>query len=64
MFHKTNTVDYAIVLEGEIWAMLDEGQTLMHAGDVLIQRRTNHSWSNRSSENCRIAFILLDAEPV
>jgi hypothetical protein len=64
MFHKTNTVDYALVLEGEIWAMLDEGETLMRAGDVLIQRGTNHSWSNRSGENCRIAFILVDAEPV
>jgi hypothetical protein len=64
MFHKTHTVDYAIVLEGEIWAMLDEGETLMRTGDVLIQRGTNHSWSNRSSQNCRIAFILLDAEPV
>ena len=43
MFHKTNTVDYAIVLEGEICAMLDEGETLMRAGDVLIQRGTSHS---------------------
>jgi hypothetical protein len=64
MFHKTHTVDYAIVLEGEIWAMLDEGETLMGPGDVLIQRGTNHSWSNRSDQNCRIAFILIDAEPV
>ncbi len=64
MFHKTNTVDYAIVLEGEIWAMLDEGETLMRPGDVLIQRGTNHSWSNRSDQSCRIAFILIDAEPV
>jgi quercetin dioxygenase-like cupin family protein len=63
MFHKTHTVDYAIVMEGEIWAMLDEGETLMRAGEVLIQRGTNHSWSNRSSQNCRIAFILIDAEP-
>ena len=64
MFHKTHTVDYAIVLEGEIWAMLDEGETLMRPGDILIQRGTNHSWSNRSDRNCRIAFILIDAEPV
>jgi hypothetical protein len=64
MFHKTHTVDYAIVLEGEIWAMLDEGETLMGPGDVLIQRGTNHSWSNRSDQYCRIAFILIDAEPV
>jgi len=45
LFHKTNTVDYGIVLEGEIWAMLDEGETLRRPGDVLIQRGTNHSWS-------------------
>ena len=64
LFHKTNTVDYAIVLEGEIWAMLEEGETLMRPGDVLIQRGTNHSWSNRSAQSCRIAFILVDAEPV
>ena len=64
MFHKTSTLDYAIVLESEVWAMLDEGETLMRAGDVLIQRGTNHSWSNRSDQNCRIAFILIDAEPV
>lgn len=62
MFHTTETVDYAIVLEGEIWAMLDETETLMRAGDVLIQRGTHHSWSNRSDKVCRIAFILIDAE--
>jgi mannose-6-phosphate isomerase-like protein (cupin superfamily) len=63
-FHKTATVDYAIVLEGEIWAMLDEGEVLMKQGDVLIQRGTNHSWSNRTDKPCRMAFILIDAEPV
>ncbi|HLH76519.1 MAG TPA: cupin domain-containing protein [Candidatus Binataceae bacterium] len=63
-FHQTNSVDYAIVLEGEIWAMMDEGETLMKAGDVLIQRGTFHAWSNRSSQPCRVAFILVDAEPL
>lgn len=58
-FHKTQTLDYAICLEGEIYAMLDEDETLMRAGDVLIQRATNHSWSNRSDKPCRMAFILL-----
>ena len=58
-FHKTPSLDYAIVLEGEIYAMLDKGETLMRAGDVLIQRATNHSWSNRSDRNCRMAFVLL-----
>ena len=58
-FHKTESLDYAIVLEGEIVAMLDEGETVMKAGDVLIQRATNHSWSNRTRQNCRMAFVLL-----
>ena len=63
-FHRTNTVDYAICLEGEIWAVLDEGETLMRAGDVMIQRGTYHAWSNRSDRSARMAFILIDAEPL
>jgi hypothetical protein len=58
--HVTDTVDYALVLSGEIYAVMDEGETLLKAGDVLIQRGTNHAWSNRSNENCRIAFVLID----
>ena len=58
--HTTQTVDYAIVLEGEIWAVMDEGETLMRAGDVLIQRGTNHAWANRSERTARIAFVLID----
>lgn len=58
-FHKTETLDYAICMEGEIYAMMDEGETLMRAGDVLIQRATNHSWSNRSDKPCRMCFVLL-----
>ena len=64
MFHTTETVDYAIVLDGEIWAMLDDTETLMRQGDVLVQRGTHHSWSNRSDKVCRMAFILIDAEPL
>ena len=63
-FHATDTVDYAICLEGEIWAVLDEDETLMRPGDVLIQRGTYHAWSNRSDRICRMAFILIDAEPL
>jgi quercetin dioxygenase-like cupin family protein len=63
-FHKTDTIDYAICLEGEIWAVLDEDETLMRPGDVLIQRGTYHAWSNRSDKMARMAFILLDAEPI
>jgi Cupin domain len=58
--HRTETVDCAIVLEGEIWAVMDEGETLMRVGDVLIQRGTNHAWANRSSRTARIAFVLID----
>jgi mannose-6-phosphate isomerase-like protein (cupin superfamily) len=63
-FHKTNTIDYAIVLSGEIYAMMDEGEVLLKAGDVLIQRGTNHAWSNRTGEPAVVAFVLIDAEPV
>ncbi|HEX5959552.1 MAG TPA: cupin domain-containing protein [Hyphomicrobiaceae bacterium] len=58
--HRTETVDYAIVLEGEIYAVMDQGETLMRAGDVLIQRGTNHAWANRSERTARIAFVLID----
>lgn len=62
-FHKTPTLDYAIVLEGEIHALLDEDETVMRAGDILVQRATNHSWSNRSGKPCRMAFVLIDLKP-
>ncbi len=63
-FHKTNSTDYAIVLSGEIYALMDEGETLLKAGDVLIQRGTNHAWSNRTNENAVLAFVLIDAKAV
>ena len=58
--HRTDTVDYAIVLEGEIDMMLDEQDVHLKAGDVVIQRGTNHAWANRYDKLCRIAFILID----
>jgi mannose-6-phosphate isomerase-like protein (cupin superfamily) len=61
--HRTQTIDYAIVLSGEIYAMLDEGEVLLKAGDVLIQRGTSHAWSNRTDKPARIAFVLIDASP-
>jgi mannose-6-phosphate isomerase-like protein (cupin superfamily) len=63
-FHKTATIDYAIVLSGEIYAMMDDGEVLLKAGDVLIQRGTNHAWSNRTNETAVVAFVLIDAAPV
>jgi mannose-6-phosphate isomerase-like protein (cupin superfamily) len=61
--HKTDTVDYCVVLSGEIWAVLDEGEVLLRAGDCLVQRGTNHAWSNRTEEPCVIAFVLVAAKP-
>ncbi len=58
--HRTETIDYGIVLEGEIVLIMDEGETTVRAGDIVIQRGTNHGWANRSNRNCRIAFILID----
>lgn len=60
LMHKTRTVDYGIILEGEITMILDRGETMLHAGDVVIQYGTNHAWANRSGNNCRMAFILID----
>jgi quercetin dioxygenase-like cupin family protein len=63
--HRTDSVDYAIVMAGEIDMELDDGASVhAKAGDVLVQRGTIHSWQNRGSEPCRIAFILIDAKPV
>ena len=62
-FHKTDTIDYAIVLKGEIWALMDQGETLLKQGDVIVQRGTNHAWSNRTEEPAVLAFVLIDAKP-
>ena len=64
MMHKTSTVDYLVVLKGEIWAVLDTGEVCLKAGDVMIQRGTNHSWSVRTDEPCMLAAVLVNAEPV
>jgi len=64
MMHRTGTVDYIIVLKGEIYAILDTGETLLRAGDVLVQRGTNHSWSVRGDEPCIIAAVLVSANPI
>jgi len=64
MMHKTATVDYAVVVKGEIYAVMEKGETLLKAGDVLVQRGTNHSWSVRGKEPCLVAFVLVSAEPL
>ena len=59
--HRTRSVDYAVVISGEIDMLLDDSEVHFEAGDVLVQRGTNHAWVNRGRENCRIAFVLIDA---
>ncbi len=62
--HCTDTVDYIVILTGEIWALMDDGEVLLRAGDCLIQRGTNHAWSNRSDKPCRFVAVLVDAAPL
>lgn len=63
--HRTETVDYAILLKGECDLELDDGKTVhMKQGDIVVQRGTMHAWVNNGSEPCTFAFILIDADPV
>ncbi len=61
LMHRTPTLDYAIVLEGSITLVLDDGEVYLTTGDVVVQRGSNHAWSNRSGRNCRMAFVMIDA---
>jgi len=62
LMHRTETIDYAIVLSGEITMVMDDGDVELKAGDVLVQCGTNHAWSNRSKAPCVVAFVLIDGE--
>ena len=62
--HRTETIDYVIVIEGEIEMDMDASSVKLKAGDIMIQRGTNHAWANRSSKRARVAFVLVDAEPL
>ncbi len=64
VMHRTETVDYCIVLAGEVDMEMDASTIHLKAGDIVIQRGTNHAWINRGSEPARIAFVLIDAEPL
>ncbi len=60
--HRTKTIDYALILTGEIDMLLDDSEIHLKAGDVVIQRGTNHAWVNRGNRPCQVAFIMLDAK--
>jgi len=62
--HRTETIDYVIVLTGELEMRMDDSTIKLKAGDVLVQRGTNHAWINRGTEPARVAFILIDAKPL
>jgi len=62
LMHRTETIDYAIVLSGEITMVMDDRDVELKAGDVLVQCGTNHAWSNRSNALCVVAFVLIDGE--
>ena len=62
--HRTESIDYAVVLAGEIDMQLDGSEVHLRAGDVLVQRGTVHNWVNRGTQPCVIAFVLVAAQPV
>jgi len=62
--HRTDSIDYAVVMSGEVDMVLDDTTVHLKAGDVLVQRGTIHNWINRGAEPCVIAFVLIAAKPV
>lgn len=63
--HRTESIDYACVLSGEIVLLLDSGEeTTLRAGEFFVQQGTNHSWLNKTSETCRMVFVMLGAEKI
>ena len=62
--HRTRSVDYLVVMSGEIDMLLDEGEVHLKAGDVMVQRGTIHNWINRGTEPCVLAVILISAKSV
>lgn len=59
--HRTRSIDYAVIMEGEIDMILDDSEVHLVAGDVLVQQGTNHAWMNRGAAPCRVAFVLIGA---
>lgn len=64
LMHFTETIDYAIVLQGHIDMQLDDSTVTLGPGDLIVQQATNHAWINRGTEICRIAFILISSKPL
>lgn len=62
VMHRTRTLDYVVVIEGEVVLVLDDSEVTLKKGDVVVQRGTNHAWENRSDKLARMAFFHIDAE--
>ena len=62
--HRTETIDYIVMLSGEIEMDMDDSTVTLKAGDIMVQRGTNHAWVNRGKEPARLAILLLDAKPL
>ena len=62
MMHRTRTLDYAVILSGEIDMMLDDTSVHLKTGDVIVQQATNHGWVNHGTQPCRILFVLMDSK--
>ena len=62
--HRTETIDYIAVLDGEIEMDMDDSTVKLRTGDIMVQRGTNHAWANRGTVPARLAIVLLDAKPL
>jgi len=62
--HRTDTLDYVIVLEGEVEMLMDDSSVVLHAGDILVQQGTIHAWTNPTQKHARMAIVLIDAQPL
>lgn len=62
LMHRTESIDYGMVIEGQMLLLLDDSEILLEEGDVVVQRGTNHAWANRSGEICRMLFVLVDGQ--
>lgn len=62
LMHRTESIDYGVVIEGEMTLVLDDSEVALTPGSVVIQRGTNHAWANRSGKPCRMLFILIDGQ--
>jgi len=62
MMHRTRSLDYAVILSGEIDMMLDDTSVHLQQGDVIVQQATNHGWVNHGTKPCRILFVLMDSK--